>query len=182
MAGLQANVDMFSGNGNYKFYKVDCSDFEAMSRIFKEEKFDVVYDLAANSNIQLGAKDSRIDRKNTLDSTITLLECMVANNVKKFFFASTSAVYGSRKEDLFSENLGGLQPVSYYGGCKLASEAMISCFAHMNDLSCLVFRFPNVIGGGLTHGVIFDFVKRLRQDSTELKVLETALRQRSIFT
>ena len=64
-----------------------------------------------------------------------------------------------------------LKPISYYGGAKLGSEGIISSFAYMNDMSVLVFRFPNVIGPRLTHGVIFDFVKRLKADPTHLRIL-----------
>ena len=70
-----------------------------------------------------------------------------------------------------SEDAVALKPISYYGGAKLGSEGIISSFAYMNDMSVLVFRFPNVIGPRLTHGVIFDFVKRLKADPTHLRIL-----------
>jgi len=171
MAGLQQNADKFISDKNYKFYNADCTDFNKLNQIFQKEKFDAVYHLAANSNIMMGSDDPTIDKKNTFETTATVLECMIKNNVKKFFFSSTSTVYGAREDELLAETLGGLQPVSYYGGYKAASEDIISAFTHMNGLETLIFRFPNVIGSGLTHGVIFDFVKRLLKNSTELKVL-----------
>ena len=64
-----------------------------------------------------------------------------------------------------------LKPISYYGGAKLGAEGIISSFTYMNDLKTLVFRFPNVIGPRLTHGVIFDFIKRLKADPSHLKIL-----------
>ena len=69
------------------------------------------------------------------------------------------------------EEAVALKPISYYGGAKLGSEGIISAFTYMNDLQTLVFRFPNVIGPRLTHGVIFDFVKRLKADPSHLRIL-----------
>ena len=62
-------------------------------------------------------------------------------------------------------------PVSYYGGAKLASEALISSYVSMCDMAALIFRFPNVIGPRLTHGAVFDFIKKLRNNPQELEIL-----------
>lgn len=73
-----------------------------------------------------------------------------------------------------------MKPISYYGGAKLGSEGIISSFAYMNDMSVLVFRFPNVIGPRLTHGVIFDFVKRLKADPSHLKILGDGRQEQAV--
>lgn len=112
-----------------------------------------------------------IEYKNTYSTTFVLLECMRRTGVKKLFFASTSAVYGEQMGHEVSEEAVALKPISYYGGAKLGSEGIISSFAYMNGMDVLVFRFPNVIGPRLTHGVIFDFVKRLKADPSHLKIL-----------
>ena len=62
-------------------------------------------------------------------------------------------------------------PVSYYGGAKLASEAIISSYVSMCDMSAVIFRFPNVIGPRLTHGVIYDFIKKLKKNPNKLEIL-----------
>jgi UDP-glucose 4-epimerase len=90
--------------------------------------------------------------------------------VKELLFSSTSAVYGD-KQELLNEATGDLRPVSYYGGAKLAAEAMISAFAFMNDIKANIIRFPNVVGPRLTHGAIFDFINKLRNNPKELEVL-----------
>ena len=92
------------------------------------------------------------------------------NDIKNMFFSSTSAVYGDIKGQL-NEMTGGLKPISYYGASKLASEAMISSYSYMNDFNALVFRFPNVVGPRLTHGVIFDFIRKLKKDPKKLQIL-----------
>ena len=169
--GTKENIKHLDGNPSYTFYEQDLTDFEAVLKIFETEKVDYVFHLAANSDIQASANDPMIEYKNTYSTTFVLLECMRRTGVKKLFFASTSAVYGEQEGVAVNEDAVALMPISYYGGAKLGSEGIISSFAFMNDLSVLIFRFPNVIGPRLTHGVVFDFVKRLKDDPSHLRIL-----------
>lgn len=169
--GTKENIKHLQNNEKFKFYEQDLTEFEAVDKIFKNEKFDYVFHLAANSDIQASAQNPIIEYKNTYTTTFVLLECMRINNVTKFFFASTSAVYGEKEGEKVGEETTVLKPISYYGGAKLGSEAIISSYTYMNDFSTLIFRFPNVIGPRLTHGVIFDFMKRLKEDPSHLKIL-----------
>ena len=169
--GTRENIRHLHGNPNFRFYEQDLTEFDAVLKIFQEEKVDYVFHLAANSDIQASANDPMIEYKNTYSTTFVLLECMRRTGVKKLFFASTSAVYGEQMGHEVSEEAVALKPISYYGGAKLGSEGIISSFVYMNGMDVLVFRFPNVIGPRLTHGVIFDFVKRLKADPSHLKIL-----------
>ena len=165
------NISHLEGNPGFKFYDYELADQELVDRIFAENKIDAVYHLAANSDIQKGGKEPSIDFNDTFLTTRALLEGMRKANVKKMFFASTSAVYGEMLDVELTETTGGLMPVSYYGGAKLASEAVISSYVSMCDMSVVIFRFPNVIGPRLTHGVIFDFIKKLQKNPHELEIL-----------
>lgn len=169
--GTKENIKHLTDNPHFKLYEQDLADFAAVDEIFKAEHVDYVFHLAANSDIQASANNPSIEYHNTYSTTFSLLEAMRLNGVKKLFFASTSAVYGDQMGLEVSEDAVALRPISYYGGCKLGSEAAISAYAYMNDLEVLVFRFPNVIGPRLTHGVIFDFVKRLKADPSHLRIL-----------
>jgi len=169
--GTRENIAHLKDHPGFTFYEQDLANFDAVLKIFEEEQADYVFHMAANSDIQASANDPMIEYKNTYSTTFVLLECMRRTGVKKLFFASTSAVYGEKMGAEVSEDAVALQPISYYGGAKLGSEGIISSFAYMNDLSVLVFRFPNVIGPRLTHGVIFDFVKRLKDDPSHLRIL-----------
>ena len=91
--------------------------------------------------------------------------------MKNIFFASTSAVYGEKNGVDVAETNTTLEPISYYGASKLGSEAIINAYTYMNNYKTLIFRFPNVIGPRLTHGVIFDFIKKLRNNPNELEIL-----------
>ena len=169
--GTKENIAHLHGNPHFKFYEQDLTDLDRMLEIFRTEQVEYVFHLAANSDIQASAQNPMIEYKNTYSTTFILLECMRLCGVKKLFFASTSAVYGEQMGADVSEEAVALKPISYYGGAKLGSEGIISSFAYMNDMSVLVFRFPNVIGPRLTHGVIFDFVKRLKEDPSHLRIL-----------
>lgn len=165
------NIQHLKGRDDFKFYGVELADQEKVDQIFSENKIDVVYHLAANSDIQKGGKEPGIDFNDTLLTTRALLEGMRKADVRKMFFASTSAVYGEMLDVELTETTGGLMPVSYYGGAKLASEALISSYVSMCDMSVVIFRFPNVIGPRLTHGAVFDFIRKLRKNPAELEIL-----------
>ena len=162
--------DMSLGN-RFKFYNLELTEQINVDNLFADNKIDAVFHLAANSDIQKGGKDPSIDFNNTLLTTKTILEGMRKASVKKLFFASTSAVYGEMIDVKLSETTGGIMPVSYYGGAKLASEAIISSYVSMNDMCAVIFRFPNVIGPRLTHGVVFDFIQKLRKNPHKLEIL-----------
>ena len=165
------NIEHLSQNTSFKFYEMELANQDNVDKLFKDNKIDIVYHMAANSDIQKSANDTSIDFNDTLLTTRVLLESMRKNNVKNIFFASTSAVYGEMPDIVLNEETGGLKPVSYYGGAKLASEALISSYVSMCDMNAVIFRFPNVIGPRLTHGVVYDFVKKLRNNPKELEIL-----------
>jgi UDP-glucose 4-epimerase len=165
------NIDHLKSNNNFKLYKMELANQENVDKLFSENKIDAVYHMAANSDIQKGGKDPSIDFNDTLLTTRALLEGMRKADVKNLFFASTSAVYGEMLDVVLTEETGGIKPVSYYGGAKLASEALISSYASMCDMNTVIFRFPNVIGPRLTHGAVFDFIKKLRKNPNELEIL-----------
>ena len=165
------NIKHLEGNPSFKFYEAELADQNVVDRIFSENSIDAVYHLAANSDIQKGGKEPSIDFNDTFLTTRAILEGMRKVDVKKLFFASTSAVYGEMLDVELTETTGGLMPVSYYGGAKLASEAIISSYTSMCDMSTVIFRFPNVIGPRLTHGVIYDFIKKLEKNPHELEIL-----------
>src|ERR1019366_8606158 len=93
------------------------------------------------------------------------------DEVPRITYASGSGVYGDRGTQEVDEDFGPLIPVSTYGASKLGCEAMLAAYAHMFGIDTVVFRFANVVGPRQTHGVTFDFVRRLRDDPTQLQIL-----------
>lgn len=176
--GKEENIKNLYDKG-LKFIKDDVCNEENLDNIIKENAIDTVIHLAANSDIQKGGQNPTVDFHKTFLTTYTLLECMRKNNVKTLIFASTSAIYGDKREESIHEDCGPLLPISYYGGAKLASEAFISSYTYMNNMNTCIFRFPNVIGENLTHGVVYDFINKLRNDSSELTILGDGKQEKS---
>lgn len=154
----------------FEFVKCDVLNREQMAAIFRIGEFDMVYHLAANSDIQKGGRDPHVDYDLTFNTTFTILDLMKEYGVKKLFFASTSAIFGETY-DVLSENYGPLRPVSNYGAAKMASEAFISAYSAMYGIQVWITRFPNVVGERFTHGVIYDFIHKLQANPNELEVL-----------
>ncbi len=169
--GTRENIAHLKGQDGFTLWEGDASDADALAEVFEKTRPEAVYHLAANSDIQASAANPGVEYQNTYTTTYQVLACMRNFQVKKLFFASTSAVYGDKRDVLLDENTPNLAPVSYYGAAKLGSEALISAFTYMNDMKSLVFRFPNVIGPRLTHGVIFDFMRKLEKDPSRLQIL-----------
>ena len=169
--GKKENLTYFDGKDRFCLEEFDASDIEKLNSLVSKFLPDMIYHLAANSDIQKSSRQPNVDFDNTFLTTYSVLETMRRNNIKKLFFASTSAIYGNMTGINITEQQGGLSPISYYGGAKLASEAFISSYAYMNNFDVTIFRFPNVIGSHLTHGVIFDFIKKLKNNPSELEIL-----------
>lgn len=169
--GTKKNLETVMQDEKFYLVEGDATDELALSKAFEKFQPEYVFHLAANSDIQSSASNPEIEYRNTYSTTFYILSCMRKYNVKKLFFASTSAVYGDKRDEILYENTPNLAPISYYGGAKLGSEALISAFSYMNDMDAVIFRFPNVIGPHLTHGVIYDFVNKLRGDETKLQIL-----------
>jgi len=167
--GSADNISHLAGNKRFSYVANDMKDGRSVEKL--AEGSDMIFHLAANSDIQKGGINPGIDLNDTFLTTTTMLEAARVNGIKRFFFASTSAVYGDLNGIRLKEDTGGLEPISYYGAAKLASEAMISAYSYMNDMDSLIFRFPNVVGPRLTHGVIFDFLKKLKKDPKRLEIL-----------
>lgn len=168
--GRKENISHLLEKTGFEFIEEDLLHAEAMRAIFKNGQFDMVYHLAANSDIQKGGKDPMVDYNLTFNTTFQVLQYLREFGIKKFFFASTSAIYGEAYETL-NEDYGPLRPVSNYGAGKLASEAFISAFSSTYHIQTWITRFPNVVGERFTHGVIYDFIHKLRNNPAELEVL-----------
>lgn len=168
--GRMENLKLALSYQSFHFLEQDILEREKLEQVFEQSRFDVVFHLAANSDIQRGVKETDRDLKLTFLSTFHVLDCMRRHSVKHIVFPSTSAVYGE-VSGLINESHGPLQPISFYGASKLAAEAYISAFVHNFGLCAWVFRFPNVVGERATHGVLFDFLNKLRANPCELEIL-----------
>lgn len=169
--GTRENLARALAHPAFRFVEADVSDAAAaIGAVGPVPGADIVWHLAANSDIAAGVADSRIDIRDTFMTCHGALEIAKATGAQRLAFASTSAVYGDYPEPLV-ETHGPMLPISNYGAMKLAGEALISAGAESHLRQAWIFRFPNVVGDRATHGVINDLFLKLKRDPVELEVL-----------
>lgn len=133
---------------------------------------DTVIHLAANGDIPAGIDNPYLDLNNNVIGTHNVLESMRQLGIKDLIFASSAAVYGYPEgrglphDHVCSETDAPLFPISLYGGSKLACEALISGYANMFGINSLIFRFGNIVGATMDHGVIHDLIAKARKGKT----------------
>jgi len=154
-------------NENAELYITDLLH-ERSFRMMKD--VDVVFHLAANPDVRIGAKNTDILFENNVIATYNLMEGIRKTGVEKVVFTSTSTVYGEAEVFPTPEDHPAI-PISVYGATKLACEAIIASYAHTFEINAWIFRLANVIGRRSTHGVIYDFIKKLMNDPERLEIL-----------
>ena len=161
---------------NFNFIEADLLDFSALKQAIAGH--DVVFHLAANPDVKAGTSTTDLDLKMGIIATYNVLEAMRLNQIKKVVFTSSSTVYGDAGTTPVSEDYGPLLPISLYGTSNLSGEGLVSAFCHLFNMQGWIFRLANVIGSRLTHGVIFDFINKLRQNPKRLEILGDGSQQK----
>jgi UDP-glucose 4-epimerase len=167
-------------NPNVSFIQADCLDYPRVLDAMKGH--DLVWHMAANTDIIGSHTQPDRDLKDCVVATFNVVEAMRQNRIKPILFASSGAVYGQLCLEVHvNEGAGPLMPMSTYAAGKIGSEAFISCYCHLYGLRGWMFRFGNVLGSRLTHGVIFDFVRKLRENPRELLILGDGTQEKNYF-
>ena len=146
------------------------------------EGIETVHHLAANPDIRLGTEVTDTDLKQGTVATYNVLEAMRVSGVGRISFASSSAVYGEAGVMPTPEDYGPVMPISLYGASKLASEALITAWAGTFGTQGFIHRFANIVGPRGTHGVIFDFIHKLKRDPSRLEVLGDGNQEKSYMS
>ncbi|RSD35384.1 MAG: UDP-glucose 4-epimerase [Methanohalophilus sp.] len=162
-------IEKYVGEPNFSFIEADLLDEGAIEKACGD--IDLIYHVAANPDVRLGAENTKVHFDQNILTTYNLLEAMRKNYVKNIVFTSTSTVYGEAQIIPTPEDYGPLVPISLYGASKLAGEALITSYCHTFDMNCWLFRFANIIGRRSNHGIIFDFINKLRANPESLEVL-----------
>jgi UDP-glucose 4-epimerase len=168
-SGRSWHYEAHAGDPRLAVVRADVHDFPALRAAMAGH--DTVIHLASNPDIARAATEPDIDFREGTELTQRVVEAMRQTGTRTILYASGSGVYGDLGEVEAHEDHGPLVPVSTYGASKLAGEALIASYAHMFDLRGRAFRFGNVVGRRQTHGVGFDFVRRLLRDPTRLRIL-----------
>lgn len=179
--GVDANLVLARKHPGFEFHRTDLSDeaavLGALAPKLRKRPISEVWHMAANSDIPAGVRDPRVDHQKTFMTTFNTLLLMRELEIPCIAFASTSAVYG-KHPGLLQETTGPLLPISNYGAMKLAAEGLISAAVEAYLERAYLFRFPNVLGPRLTHGIIYDFLNKLSLNPDELEVLGDGKQQK----
>jgi len=176
-SGKRERLAGYMGRSNFRLIEADLLQADALPEALAGK--DMVFHLAANPDVRLGALDPSVHLRQNIMATHNLLEAMRRAKVKKIAFTSTSTVYGEAKQIPTPEEYGPLLPISLYGASKLACEALISSYCHTFDMQAWIYRFANIVGERGSHGVLVDFIRKLRENPTELEILGSGRQKKS---
>lgn len=162
------HIDGHIRSGAARFVHADLRGNGWQDALFGQDR---IYHLAADPDVRASAgRPAGVFDQNVV-ATVNVLEAMRKAGCSEIVFTSTSTVYGEAKIIPTPETYENMEPISIYGGTKLACEAMISSYAHTFGGKAWIYRFANIIGARSNHGVIWDFIHKLREDPQHLEIL-----------
>jgi len=169
--GSLENVRRWLGSPNFAVIKGDLLSPVDLEKL-EIERYSVIFHLAANPEVKIGSTRPNVHFKQNIVATHSLLE-LVRKAVSRLtlVFASTSTVYGEASKIPTPEDYAPLKPISTYGASKLACEALITAYAYTYGFNAVIYRLANIVGPRSRHGVIHDFVQKLKKNPRELEIL-----------
>jgi len=176
-AGSLENLKQWIDHERFEFMLGDMKRRDVCEKAVRG--VDAVFHLAANPEVRIGAQSPELLYETNVLITYNLLETMRKEDIKALAFTSSSTVYGEAKKIPTPEDYGPLEPISVYGGAKLAAEALIAGYAHTFDIKAVVFRLANIIGKRSNHGVIYDFINKLKANPDRLEILGDGTQRKS---
>ena len=177
-SGKMKNIQHLKDHPSLVVIKEDLKQPKQLSLVI--EKCDLIFHLAANPEVRIGETEPNVHFQENILTTFNLLETMrQAKRQKTLIFTSTSTVYGEASQIPTPENYAPLLPISTYGASKLACEALITGYAHTFNHRALILRLANIIGQRSNHGVIADFIKKIKANPKELEILGDGTQEKS---
>jgi UDP-glucose 4-epimerase len=174
--GRMENIKHHVDGEMVEVVKGDLKDLEVVERALQD--VDVVFHFAANPEVRVSTTNPEIHFNENVVATFNLLEAMRRRGIGEMVFASSSSVYGEPDEIPVSEE-APVRPVSVYGASKAACESLIHAYSKLYGVKAVVLRYANVVGPRLKHGVVYDFVVKLKRNPSELEVLGDGKQVRS---
>jgi UDP-glucose 4-epimerase len=176
-SGTASHLDGVRNDNRLKVVNADIKHLGELTHAMRGS--DTIFHLAANPDIAKAVRFPDVDFWEGTYLTQNILEAMRLNGASRIFYTSGSGVYGDVPGKEFDEGYGPCFPISTYGASKLACEALISSYCHMFGMFGRAFRFANVVGPRQTHGVGYDFIRRLRSDPRTLRILGDGSQRKS---
>ena len=161
----------------FKLVELDLLNLDSMQDHFIDK--DLVFHLSANADVRFGTNYPKRDLEQNTIVTYNVLESMRRNGVKRIVFSSTGSVYGEATVIPTPENSPFPVQTSLYGASKLACEGLIAAYCTGFEMQSWIFRFVSILGERYTHGHVYDFYKKLKDDKTVLSVLGNGKQRKS---
>jgi UDP-glucuronate 4-epimerase len=153
------------GNPRFTFYKLDLIDREGIEKLFLENKFDYVVNLAAQAGVRYSLENPHAYIDCNIVGFLNILEGCRHNNIKHLVFASSSSVYGANTKMPFSVHHNVDHPVSLYAATKKSNELMAHTYSSLYNLPCTGLRFFTVYGPlGRPDMALFLFTKAILEN------------------
>ncbi len=176
-SGDYSFISRHEGDESFEFFKADLKVREDVEKAVKG--VNTVFHFAANPEVRLSVQEPEVHFRENLISTFNLLEAVrKAGSVKVLAFASSSTVYGDAKVLPTPESYE-TRPISVYGASKAGCEALICSYAYLYGFKAVAFRYANIVGPRLRHGVIYDFIMKLRKKPARLEILGDGTQRKS---
>lgn len=174
--GFRQHLEAASSTGNVRIIEGDILDTDRLVQCLQD--VSLVFHLAANADVRGGMNDTCLDVRQNILGTQSVLEAMRSASVKRILFTSSATVYGEPTVFPTPETYASLQ-TSLYGASKLAAEALIQAYGEYFGIRSQVFRFVSWVGERYSHGVIFDFVRKLKSNPRCLEILGDGTQKKS---
>jgi UDP-glucose 4-epimerase len=169
-SGSIENIKQWIGSKIFTFIHGDLLDKEQVSKAM--EDCEIVFHLAANPEVRISSISPETHYQQNVEATFNLLEAVRKyGNIKTFIFTSSSTVYGEPSKIPTPEDYSPLKPISVYGASKLACEALVTAYAYTYGFKAIIYRLANIVGSRSRHGVIYDFIQKLKANPCELEIL-----------
>jgi UDP-glucuronate 4-epimerase len=154
-----------SKDKNFSFYKANLEDEKLLNKIFKEEKFDVVCNLAAQAGVRYSITNPHAYISSNIIGFTNILEAVRHNNIKHLVYASSSSVYGLNSDYPFSTTDKTDTPISLYAATKKSNELMAHTYTHLYGINTIGLRFFTVYGPwGRPDMALYIFAKNILEN------------------
>jgi UDP-glucose 4-epimerase len=178
--GKENWIEQHLSDNKFHFIQGDLLDQINLKKMIQGH--DIIWHLGGNTLIVAGNETTDLDLKNCTIATYNILEAMRQSGIARILFSSSATVYGDTHGIPLSESYGPLLPISLYGAAKLGCEGLISAYCHLYGIKAWIFRFGNIMGSRMGHGVLYDFIHKLRDNPDELEILGDGNQEKNYLT
>ena len=177
--GRERFLDGAALSPSCRLVRGDTLDAAALARALGDSEADIVFHLAANADVRFGTEHPAKDLEQNTVATFNVLEAMRASGARRIVFASTGSIYGEPAVFPTPETAPFPVQTSLYGASKLAGEGLIQAYCEGFGFQGYIFRFVSIVGERYSHGHVFDFYRRLRDNPEVLRVLGNGRQRKS---